>query len=47
MELLGDGKLPDVNELPKKIDEIKKKLEGHLKDAQAEMKKKETMFQKD
>ena len=39
VELLGDGKLPDVNELPKKIDEIKKKLEGHLKDAQAEMKK--------
>ncbi len=39
VELLGDGKLPDINELPKKIDEIKKKLEGHLKDAQAEIKK--------
>ena len=31
---------PILNELPKKIDEIKQKLEGHLKDAKARNKRK-------
>ena len=39
VDLIGDGQLPDINTLPAKIDQIKKGLEGHLKDAQQEMKK--------